>query len=66
VVFEFIKDIAKLVLIVACLYFALTAYVRRKQIGWSDSLMKQRVAFLVLLVFAVSAIKVGEDAVGGE
>jgi undecaprenyl-diphosphatase len=66
VVFEFIKDIAKLVLIVACIYFALAAYVRRKQTGWSDALMKRRLAFLVLLVFAVSAIKVGEDAVGGE
>lgn len=64
--FELIKDVAKLVLIVACLYLAFTAYARRKQTGWSDSLMKRRVAILLLLLFAVSAIKVSEDVLEGE
>lgn len=64
--FEFIKDIAKLSLIVACLYFALGAYVHRKQPAWSTFLDKRRFGVLLLLVLAVIAIKVGEDAVSGE
>jgi undecaprenyl-diphosphatase len=66
VIFELIEDTTKLVLIVACLYFALGVYLRRKQPGWSAPLEKRRLAVLLVLVLAVSAIKVSEDVLGGE
>jgi undecaprenyl-diphosphatase len=66
VIFELIEDIAKLSLIVAGLYFALSAYVRRKQPTWSEPVEKRRLAILLMLVLAVSAIKVSEDVLGGE
>jgi undecaprenyl-diphosphatase len=66
VIFAAIEDTAKLALIVACLYFALGAYVRRRQPAWSGPLQKRRLAVLLVLVLAVSAIKIGEDVLGGE
>ncbi len=65
-IFEIIEDTAKLALIVACLYFALGAYVRRKRPAWSEPLGKRRLAVLLLLLLSVSAIKVSEDVPGGE
>ena len=64
-IFAIIEDTAKLALIVACLYFALGAYVRRRQPAWSGPLEKRRLAVLLMLVLAVSAIKVSEDVLGG-
>lgn len=66
VTFELIKDIVKLALIAACLYFALGAYVYRKQPAWSGFLDKRRFGVLLLLILAVIAIKVIEDVVSGE
>jgi undecaprenyl-diphosphatase len=66
VIFEVIEDTTKLALIVACLYFALVAYVRRTQPAWSGPLQKRQLAVLLVLVLAVSAIKVSEDVLGGE
>jgi undecaprenyl-diphosphatase len=65
-IFELIEDIAKLALIVASLYFALGAYVRRTRPAWSEPLERRRLAILSVLVLAVSAIKVSEDVIGGE
>ena len=65
-IFELIEDIAKLALIVAGLYFAFGAYVRRKQQAWSEPMEKRRLAILLALVLVVSAIKVSEDVLGGE
>jgi hypothetical protein len=56
----------KAALIVVCLYFALGAYVRRKQPAWSGHLEKRRLAIVLVLVLVVSAIKVSEDVLGGE
>jgi undecaprenyl-diphosphatase len=66
VIFELIEDIAKLSLIVACLYFALGAYVRRRKVAWSEPVAKRRLLILSMIVFAVVAVKVGEDVVAGE
>ena len=65
-IFELVKDATKLALIVAGLYFALGAYVRRKQPAWSGPREKRRLVIVWLLVLAVSAIKVSEDVLGGE
>lgn len=65
-IFELIKDATKLALIVAGLYFALGAYVRRKQPAWSGPLEKRRLVIVWVLVLAVSAIKVSEDVLGEE
>lgn len=64
--FELLKDIAKLALIAAGLYFALSAYVHRKQPAWSAYLEKRRFVVLLLLVLAIIAIKVGEDVINRE
>lgn len=64
--FELIKDIVKLAIIAACLYFALGAYVNRKRPAWSAFLEKRRFGVLLLLVLAVIAIKVSEDVFSGE
>jgi undecaprenyl-diphosphatase len=66
VTFELIKDVVKLALIAAGLYFALGVYVNRKQPAWSGFLEKRRFGVLLLLVLAVIAIKVSEDVVSGE
>jgi undecaprenyl-diphosphatase len=65
-IFELFEDTAKLALIVAGLYFAFGAYVRHQQRAWTAPLEKRRLAFLLVLVLAVSAVKVSEDVLGGE
>ncbi len=65
-IFELFKDTATLVLVIACLYLALGAYARRKQPAWSEALARRRLAVLLVLVLAASAIKVTEDVLGGE
>lgn len=65
-IFELFKDTTTLVLVVACLYFALGAYARLKHPAWSGPLAHRRLAVLVVLVLAASAIKVTEDVLGGE
>ena len=65
-IFELIEDTTKLALIVACLYFSLGAYARRKQPAWSEPLEKRPLVIVLVLVLAVSAIKVSEDVLGGE
>jgi undecaprenyl-diphosphatase len=64
--FDLIEDIVKLALIVACLYFVLGAYVRRKQPSWTEPLGKRRLITLMVLILAVSAIKLSEDVLNGE
>ncbi|WP_417616990.1 phosphatase PAP2 family protein [Oceanisphaera sp.] len=66
VIFELVEDTAKLTLIVACLYLALGAYVRRKQPNWSEPLEKRRLVVLCVLVLGVTVLKVTEDVLGGE
>ena len=66
VIFELIKDLAKLALIVACLFYVFGAYVRHYQPEWSKPLEKRRLATLLVLVLAASAVKVSEDVLGGE
>jgi undecaprenyl-diphosphatase len=64
--FELIKDVAKLALIVACLFYVFGAYVRHYQPAWFQPLEKRRLTTLLVLVLAASAIKVSEDVLGGE
>jgi len=65
-VIELVEGSAKAALIVACLYFMLTTYVRRRLPSWFEPLQKRRFALLALLVFAVTALSIGEDVVGHE
>ena len=65
-IFELIKDIVKISLIVGCLYYILVAYARCKQPEWIEPLDKRRFTILSVLVLAACAIKVSEDVLGGE
>lgn len=58
--------IAKLVLIVACLYLVLREYVRRKQPACFGQVKKRRLAILLILVLTVTAIKISKDVLGDE
>jgi len=66
VTFELIRDIVKLAVIVAFLYFALGVYLGWKQPAWSAFAGKRRFTILLTLVLAVVGIKVSEDAVNRE
>jgi undecaprenyl-diphosphatase len=66
VTFELIKDIVKLAVIVAFLYFALSVYLGWKQPAWFVFAEKRRFTILLTLVLAVAGIKVSEDAVNRE
>ena len=66
IIFELLKDVAKLGLIVTCLFSVFSAYVRHYQPVWSLPLEKRRLTTLLALVLAASAIKVSEDVLGGE
>jgi undecaprenyl-diphosphatase len=66
ILLEALEDITKLVCIVAGLYFAARLYARRRQPAWAEPLDRRRVAVLWLLALGASAIKVTEDALGGE
>lgn len=65
-IFEFIEDIVKMALIVACLYFVLGETVRHIRPAWTGPLAKRRFVMLWVLILAVSAIKLTEDVIGGE
>ena len=65
-IFELIGDLAKLALIVAGLYLAFAAYVQRRRHTWAAPMAKRRFTILLGLVLMVSALKVGEDVLGGE
>ncbi len=64
--FELIKDIVKLALIVAFLYFALSVYLGWKQPAWSAFAERRRFAIMLALVVGVVGIKVSEDAINRE
>jgi len=64
-IFELIGDLAEMALIVGGLYLAFGAYVHRRRQTWAAPLAKRSFAILLGLVLAVSALKVGEDVLGG-
>ncbi|MDP3141775.1 MAG: phosphatase PAP2 family protein [Methylotenera sp.] len=66
VIFKIAEEITELSLIVASMYLILGFYVQRYQPQWKESLDKRRLMTVLLLVLAVSAIKVSEDVLGGE
>ncbi len=61
-----VKEVAELALIVGLLYFALSWLARRRRGEWSESMEGNRMLILLLLALAVTAVKVGEDVLGGE
>lgn len=65
-IFELFEDTLKMSFIVFCLYAVLRAYVRMRQPAWSMLLERRRLAILSALVFAVLALKITEDVLGGE
>lgn len=64
--FELLKDIIKLTLIVISIELAVRTYVRTRMPHWSQPLQKRRVLLLSMLISAATAIKVTEDVLGKE
>lgn len=64
--FQLSLNVAKLLLIVACLYLALRTYVHHQRPNWSASVRRQHLSILLVLALAVSSIKLIEDVLGGE
>lgn len=60
-ILELIEDLVKLSIIIACLYFSISLYVRNKHPLWHAPLEKRRFTILLGLILAVVAIKIGED-----
>ena len=65
VIFDILEEFTKIALLIAGLYFAIGAYVAAKRAKFKV-VDRRRLAILVAVVLAVSAIKVSEDAIGGE
>ena len=63
---EFIIDLFKLVLFIACAYTALAVYAQHVKTGWVQHVASKRVAVLMLLTLMVVAIKVFEDVIAKE
>lgn len=63
---EWVADIAKLGLFVACAYVALHAYARRAKPHWTEHLTSRRLAVIGMLTLAVAAVKLIEDVVAKE
>lgn len=64
--FELLKDILKLILIVISIELAVRAYVRTRMPNWIGPLQKRRVLILSVLISSATAIKVTEDVLGKE
>ena len=63
---ELIQLVATLALVVPGLHFAFGAYARHRQPGWSATLERRRLAIQLMLVCAVAALQVGDDALDGD
>jgi tryptophan-rich sensory protein/membrane-associated phospholipid phosphatase len=66
VIFEVLEDVGKLALVVGFLYALLGVYVRRRRPAWFEPLQRRRLATVLALVLASSAVKLGEDVLGHE
>jgi undecaprenyl-diphosphatase len=64
--FEAFEDLAKLILSVAALYFAVRLYLRRHQPEWGERVDRRRAAFVWLLSLGAVAVKLAEDVLGGK
>lgn len=65
-ILKVIEEIAELLLVVVSLYLTLSIYIQRYQPAWSKALQDRRFKTLLALILSVTAIKVGEDVLGGE
>src|SRR5262245_38461408 len=63
---ELIADSAKLGLIISFVYFALHLYAKRSGAAWTAVVLQRRVAVLLVLALAATAIKIVEDVLGRE
>jgi undecaprenyl-diphosphatase len=63
---ELLVEVCKLVLVVCCLRFAIRTYAQFQQPKWSLPLARRYLAVLLVLAFAVVAIKLVEDVITEE
>jgi undecaprenyl-diphosphatase len=65
-ILKMFEEIAELAISVFCIYFILKAYIRHSQPEYIAQIQKRRLSILLILILAVSIIKVSEDVIGGE
>lgn len=63
---DFVFDVFKLALYVACAYLAVTVYARRVKASWLPALAARRFVILALLTLFIVGIKVFEDVLAKE
>ncbi len=63
---EFVFDVFKLALYIACAYLALNVYARRVQTSWLVDLAARRFVLLTLLTLLVVGVKIFEDVIAKE
>ena len=65
-IYEFIKDVIKLVLIALMMFFLLRRYIRHTRPHLAESVEKHRLNILLVLGILLVGIKVSEDAITGD
>ena len=63
---ELIEEVAQWALITAAVYFIFAAYTQQTRPSWKEPLEKRRWALLAALAFAVGAVQVAAEVLGGE
>lgn len=65
-ILKVIEEIVELVLLIASIYLIIKIYAYHYQPAWSGPLIKRRLVTVLLLVLAVTAIKISGDVLDGE
>lgn len=63
---EVTQLVATLALVVPGLHFAFGAYARHRRPGWSKTVESRKLAILLMLVCAVTAVQIGEGVLDGD
>lgn len=63
---EIVQLAATLALVVPGLHFAFGAYARHRRPGWSKTVESRKLAILLMLVCAVTAVQIGEGVLDGD
>jgi undecaprenyl-diphosphatase len=63
---DLLHGAAKAMVVAACIYFTLSAYLRRSTAGWAGRIGQRRLALAAVFLLIACAIAIGEDVLGKE